>query len=118
MENGNIIVKILRKSGAMTSLRSKPSHVTVRANEKRPHSLLCRIRKYAFGTDLAILNQGQMTRSSPVLAPLSKLRHHTSERTFGSLTCTADLQRNRGSNLELSCQEAMNLQLCHHGLGC
>ncbi|GBL98669.1 hypothetical protein AVEN_32892-1 [Araneus ventricosus] len=31
----------------MTSLRSKPSHVMLRANEKRPHSLLCRIRKYA-----------------------------------------------------------------------
>ncbi|GBN77370.1 hypothetical protein AVEN_88492-1 [Araneus ventricosus] len=33
-----------------TSLRSKTSHVTLRANEKRPHSLLCRIRKYASRT--------------------------------------------------------------------
>ncbi|GBM93970.1 hypothetical protein AVEN_92000-1, partial [Araneus ventricosus] len=35
----------------MTSLTNKPSHVTLRANEKQPHSLLCRIRKYAFATD-------------------------------------------------------------------
>ncbi|GBN57145.1 hypothetical protein AVEN_131023-1 [Araneus ventricosus] len=34
----------------MTTLRSKPSHVTLRANGKRPHSLLCMIRKYAAQT--------------------------------------------------------------------
>ncbi|GBM02664.1 hypothetical protein AVEN_200678-1 [Araneus ventricosus] len=31
----------------MTILGSKPSHVTLTANEKRHRSLLCRIRKYA-----------------------------------------------------------------------
>ncbi|GBN19413.1 hypothetical protein AVEN_138156-1 [Araneus ventricosus] len=40
-------IKIPPKRGVTTPLRSKPSHVTLKANEKRPHSLLCRIRKYA-----------------------------------------------------------------------
>ncbi|GBN09893.1 hypothetical protein AVEN_257462-1 [Araneus ventricosus] len=31
----------------MASFRSKPNHVTLKANKKRPHSQLCRIRKYA-----------------------------------------------------------------------
>ncbi|GBO31926.1 hypothetical protein AVEN_63403-1 [Araneus ventricosus] len=31
----------------MMSFRSKPSHVTLRANEKLPHSLLCRILAHA-----------------------------------------------------------------------
>ncbi|GBO21748.1 hypothetical protein AVEN_246829-1 [Araneus ventricosus] len=34
----------------MASFRSTLSHVTLRANENRPHSLLCRIRKYAVKT--------------------------------------------------------------------
>ncbi|GBO17692.1 hypothetical protein AVEN_162458-1 [Araneus ventricosus] len=38
----------------MASLTSKASHVTLRANEKRLHSLLCRIRKYASITAIAI----------------------------------------------------------------
>ncbi|GBO13494.1 hypothetical protein AVEN_160352-1 [Araneus ventricosus] len=40
-------IKIPPKRGVTTPLRSKPSHVTLKANEKLPHSLLCRIRKYA-----------------------------------------------------------------------
>ncbi|GBL54384.1 hypothetical protein AVEN_129748-1, partial [Araneus ventricosus] len=32
-----IIVKIPPKRCAMTSLRTKPSHVTLRANQKQPH---------------------------------------------------------------------------------
>ncbi|GBM23965.1 hypothetical protein AVEN_198198-1 [Araneus ventricosus] len=36
-----------------------------------------------FGADLAIFNRGQMTRATPELAPLFKLPHHTSGRTFG-----------------------------------
>ncbi|GBO11417.1 hypothetical protein AVEN_137653-1 [Araneus ventricosus] len=33
--------------------------------------------------DLVILNRGQMTRTAPELAPLSKLPHHINGRTFG-----------------------------------
>ncbi|GBM77135.1 hypothetical protein AVEN_160652-1, partial [Araneus ventricosus] len=45
-----VTVKIPPKRVAMTSLRSKHNHVTLRANEKRLLSLLCRIRKYARST--------------------------------------------------------------------
>ncbi|GBL72345.1 hypothetical protein AVEN_115285-1 [Araneus ventricosus] len=43
-----------------------------------------------FGTDFVILNIGQMTRTSPELAPLSKLPHHTSGRALGKSCCLAN----------------------------
>ncbi|GBN80921.1 hypothetical protein AVEN_213904-1, partial [Araneus ventricosus] len=49
--------------------------------------------KATFGTDLVILNHGQMTRTTPELVPPSSSFHATP--TGGRLATTHDLMRNR-----------------------
>ncbi|GBM86676.1 hypothetical protein AVEN_98058-1, partial [Araneus ventricosus] len=65
-----------------------------------------------------------MTRTTPELAPLSKLPRHTNGRTFGHYVrfsvqqapYTAELQWNRVSSLEPFGPKAESLPLGHRGL--
>ncbi|GBM70095.1 hypothetical protein AVEN_237201-1 [Araneus ventricosus] len=66
----------------MTSLTNKPSHVTMRANEKRPHSLLCRIRKYASAANRRVAKGFKRTVFWPVTFRLTTAPVNTALRVF------------------------------------
>ncbi|GBO13493.1 hypothetical protein AVEN_160351-1 [Araneus ventricosus] len=92
------------------SFRSKPSHMTVRANEKRPRSLLCRIRKYEVQTVTFEINKareqtefctmshhlkgGETTKRSVLceLQSVASCRESMSSRKLRNVFCVTVLQ--------------------------
>ncbi|GBL85951.1 hypothetical protein AVEN_63254-1 [Araneus ventricosus] len=80
-------------------------------------------REGYFGTDLVILNRGQMTKATPELAASSPSFHSTpagGHLASTDLTCTrlaymAVLRWNRVSNLEISSPKVETLPPGHRG---